>query len=185
MKKYFSDKPLTYNGTQLHSHFAYESFHVQGDSIVSFAGPCAVTTEHMVDLEDVKQNKHIFSENMLHFIVEHFGAELSAVIAFQRLLIVNIMQEIAGQANGLRLVRKGDDIYDGLHKLSVSIATVSPVSCLIHTGINISSRNTPVPARGLQDYGLDPAVIATGVMNRYCDEIAGIQAARVKVRACP
>ena len=81
-------------------------------------------------------------------------------------------------------MRKGDDIYDDMYKLSVSIATSSPVSCLIHMGINISSKNTPLPTKGLEDYQLNPQAIAIGSMNRYREELRSMQHARSKVRAC-
>lgn len=183
MHSFFYDKVLKYTGEQLKSHFAYRLFNCQGDSIVSFMGPCDVSSEHMIDLEDVKQNKAIFSENMLHFIVEHFHDDLTRVIAFQRLLIDLIRQEICESKEGLYLTRNGDDLYEETHKLTISIATCSAVSSLIHTGINISSKNTPVPTKGLKDYGLNPQAIATGVMNRYKAEIESIRQARCKVRS--
>jgi uncharacterized protein len=186
MKTFFSDKPLKYDGTQLHSHFAYNSFNVSGDSIVSFIGPCDVAKENLVDLEDVHQGKFIFSENMLHFIIEHFHEDLTLTIAYQRLLIDCLIQEITAALgkDAPMLQRKGDDIYDDIHKLSVSIATQSPVSCLIHTGINISSKNTPLPTKGLEDYKINAQAIATGVMNRYRAELQSIEHARSKVKGC-
>jgi len=182
MKTYLFDNELKYDGTQLKSHFAYKTFNIQGDSIVAFIGPCDVPKEHMVDLEDVKQDKFIYSKSMLHFIVEHFDDDLTRVIAYQRLLIDNIIHEMADSLENIRFIRRGDDIYDDVHKLSVSIATRSPVSCLIHTGINILSEDTPVPTKGLEDYGLSAHAVATGVMNRYRAEIESIINARTKVR---
>lgn len=191
MKTHFHPEPLAYNGTQLRSHFAYQTFGIQGDSIVAFMGPCDVRGDHLVDIEDAKQGLFIHSENMLHFIVEHFDGDLIRTIAFQRLLADLMIREItdalsdvvtsrAAPAKALR--RRGNDIYDDIYKLNVSVATQSPVSCLIHTGINISSRNTPVPTKGLEDYDLNPQALATGVMNRYCAEIEGIWKTRSKVR---
>lgn len=182
MKTFFSDNPLQYDGTQLRSHFAFDSFNIQGDSIVSFIGPCDVAKEHLVDLEDVHRDKFIFSENMLHFIVEHFHDDLVRMVAYQRLLVDLIIQEICADKDDLKLTRRGNDIYDDIYKLSVSVATRSPVSCLIHTGVNVSSKNTPVPTRGLSDYKLSPFSIATGVMNRYKSEINEIYLACSKVK---
>lgn len=184
MKPYFYDNLLKYDGTQLRSHFAYDTFNIKGDSIVSFIGPCDVQKDNLVDLEDVHQNKFIHSENMLHFIVEHFHQDLLRVIAFQRLLIDLIIQEIKSCNQEIGLIRRGDDIFDHENKLSVSIATKSPMSCLIHTGINISSENTPVPTVGLQDYKLNAQAIATGVMNRYVSEIHEMILASCKVKGC-
>lgn len=184
MQTYLCDLKLKYDGRQLRSHFAYQTFNIPGDSIVAFRGPCDVPRENLVDLEDAKQDKFIFSKDMLHFIVEHFDMTLTQTIAYQRLLISNVIEEIHDAKGDLRLKRVGDDIYDDVYKLSVSIATASPVSCLIHVGLNISSENTPVPTKGLEDYALNPHAVARGVMNRYRAEMEGIQKARAKVRAC-
>lgn len=183
MKTHFHEETLTYDGQQLTSQFAYRHFDVLGDSIVSFIGPCDVDLQHMVDLEDVLRRAPIHSENMLHFIAEHFTASLTEVICYQRLMMDLIITEMTTEKEDLKLSRRGDDIYDDVFKVSVSVATKSPVSCLIHTGINISSKNTPLPTKGLADYGINPHALATGVMNRYRAEIDGIMKARVKVRA--
>lgn len=182
MKNFFHPSPLAYTGQELSSHFAYRQFDILGDSIVAFTGPCEVKSPHMVDLEDSRRDLFIYSENMLHFIVEHFDFDLVTTIALQRLLISNIIEILQEQKPDLRLRRSGNDIYDGNFKLSVSIATSSPVSTLIHTGINISSKNTPVPARGLLDYAVSAAEFALAVMKHYQDEVAGIRKARAKVR---
>lgn len=182
MKAYYSDKTLPYDGTQLRSHFAYETFQICGDSIVAFQGPANVKIEHMVDKEDVMANAPIFSQNMLHFIVEHFTDNFEWAIACQRLLVCCLLEDLQECLEEQTLVRRGDDIYEDNCKLTVSIATRSPVSCLIHTGINISSKNTPVLTKGLEDYKLIPQSFATSVMNRYIAEICGMQKARAKVR---
>lgn len=182
MKTHFIDSELKYDGTQLAPHFAYTNHNILGDSIVSFIGPCDVNLDHLVDLEDVKRKAPIYSESMLHFIVEHFEDDLKTVICYQRLLISLIQQELIESCEGLVLRRQGDDLFDEHHKLTVSIATASTTSCLIHTGINIISDNTPVPTKGLKDYGVNEFALATGVMNRYRVEMEGIKKARAKVR---
>jgi hypothetical protein len=48
--------------------------------------------------------------------------------------------------------------------------------------VNISSRNTPVKARGLADWGLDAKTFAEEVMRRYNAEVEGMKEARTKVR---
>lgn len=182
MKAHYSDKILAYDGTQLRSHFAYDTFQICGDSIVSFQGPAQVTLEHMVDKEDVLASAPIYSENMLHFIVEHFTDNFEWIIACQRLLVSCMREDLQDCLDNTPFTRRGDDIYDENAKLTVSIATRSPVSCLIHTGINISSKNTPVLTKGLLDYQLIAQSFATSVMNRYIAEIRGMQTARAKVR---
>jgi len=182
MQTYFHDIELKYDGTQLQPHFAYKNFNLQGDSIVSFIGPCDVNLAHLVDLEDIKKNAPIYSESMLHFIIEHFETDLSKIIAYQRIFIDLVRQDLTESNHDLKLTRLGDDLFDQEYKLSVSIATASPVSCLIHTGINISSNNTPVLTKGLNDYEINPYATATGVMNRYRAEIESMKMARCKVR---
>jgi len=182
MKTHFIETTIKYTGLQLHSHFAYKNCNLQGDSIVSFIGPCEVTLEHLVDLEDVKANAPIYSTNMLHFIVEHFHTPLEVMVLRQRLLTAQIRDLL--EASGIQgIQRQGDDLYDGAYKLSVSIATLSPVSGVMHFGINVSSANTPVPTRGLADYGLVPELFAHQVLKTYTEELANIQAATCKVRA--
>ncbi|OVE81872.1 hypothetical protein BVY03_02545, partial [bacterium K02(2017)] len=160
MKTHLSEIQLKYTGQELHSHFAYQNFNLQGDSIVAFMGPCEVNLDNLVDLEDVKKKAPIFSENMLHFIIEHFNHDLNLTIAYQRLLIDLIRQEICEEEPDLKLKRIGDDLYEDMFKMTVSIATSSPVSCLIHTGINISSKNTPVATKGLEDFKINPHALA-------------------------
>ena len=81
-----------------------------------------------------------------------------------------------------------DDIFvniDGVDKkLSVSIATKSTTSGLIHTGLNIDATGAPVPACGLStDLGIvDVKTFAQNVMNRYIEENKEILEATCKVR---
>ena len=182
MQSKFIDEPITYDGSQLQSHWILRNTELRGDAVVSFIGPCRVELDKMVDLEDVLQKKQIFSESMLHFIIECFDADLEKMILRQRLLISQIQQELAGSVAD-KIVRKGDDLFIDHFKLTVSIATVSPVSTLVHTGINVSSRNTPVPTKGLADFNLNPQAFARSVMNRVVEEMEGVWWARCKVRS--
>ena len=69
-------------------------------------------------------------------------------------------------------------------KLSVSIATKSITSVLIHTGLNILSEGAPVKASGLtSELGIeDIENFAKEVMKRYAAEIDDIKSAATKVR---
>lgn len=182
MRSSFVEQIVSYDGSQLESHWILKTAGIRGDAIVSFTGPAKVDLTHMVDLEDVIQKKPIFSENMLHFIVEHFDPDLEKMILRQRLLVSLIQHEWNECLQGERVVRSGDDLFLGENKLTVSIATRSPVSCLIHTGVNISSQNTPLPTKGLEDFDLNPQAFATSVMNRYVEEMEGVRWAGCKVR---
>ncbi|MGI6493124.1 MAG: DUF366 family protein [Pelotomaculum sp.] len=175
---------ITYDGTQLSSHWAFRTQGILGDSIVSFQGPCRVMLAEMVDLEDVRKNAPIFSHNMLHFIVEHFDTDLEKMILRQRMLMA-IIKDVLMEKHGAKLIRNGDDLYEGDKKLSVSIATLTPVSTMVHTGLNIVSKDTPVKTVSLKDLGIkdeDIEPLGNLICSRYSAEIKEISLARCKVR---
>lgn len=179
----FIPEPVLYDGSQLSSHWAYRTRGVPGDSIVSFRGPCRVNLEKMVDLADVLSGSFIYSPDMLHFIIEHFDPELERAVLRQRLFIC-IIKEIL-EERGLKLSRDGDDLYLGEKKLSVSIATVTPVSAVIHTGLNLRSEGVPVKAAGLLELGWQEEEIpfvARRISERYVNELQSVYLARCKVR---
>jgi hypothetical protein len=178
----FIEEEIPYTGRELSSHWAFRCFDILGDSIVSFLGPCDVPTERMADLLDVKRNAPIRSERMLHMIVEHFGCDLETAVLRQRLLICICSEVLNSQIQGRTVHRKGDDLFEGDAKLSVSIAVKSPVSCMIHAGLNVESRGTPVRTVSLKDLDVAPETFAGEAMGRYVEEIRGIQEAQCKVR---
>ncbi len=69
-------------------------------------------------------------------------------------------------------------------KLTVSIATKSINSVLIHTGVNIDPEGAPIDASGLDsDMNLkNIKEFAINVMNRYNEELADIVLASTKTR---
>jgi len=187
----FIPKKIKYTGSQLRPLWAYETFGLLGDSIVAFAGPCNIPFGNMIDAEDVRTKSKIYSSLMLHFIVEHFDIDLEKAVLKQRLL-ATIIKSTLEEHIDYRLNRIGDDIYDAkikqdaqrpTHnaKLSISIATASPVSTLIHFALNIDSKHTPVLAAGLKDYGINPKEFATRVMQAYTEEMLSVKNARQKV----
>ena len=182
IKTLFVTREIAYSGEQLRSHWAYRTFDLLGDSVVAFIGPCDVKIEHMKDVEDLKASSRIYSERMLHFIVEHFDADLDRAVLRQRLLIALMGETLNRRLGAPRVQRRGSDLYDGDRKLTVSVATTSPVSALIHAGINISSRNTPVPTRGLEDYAIEVKEFAEDILAAYAEECRSAQKARCKVR---
>jgi hypothetical protein len=183
MQRTFIDMEIVYDGTQLRSHWIHETTGIAGNCIAAFIGGADVPLSNMVDLVDVRDGKHIFSERMLHFIVEHFDCDLPFAIARQRILVAIAVEELARFAPSAKFTRSGNDIYSGGRKLSVSIATASPVSTLIHFAMNISSRNTPVPTIGLEDVKVETLGLANSIMKRYEDELNSMAAARCKVRS--
>ncbi|MEI7643937.1 MAG: DUF366 family protein [Chloroflexales bacterium] len=182
-----TDRTITYDGRQLAPHWIYRQFDLMGDAAVAFIGPCHVDLSEMVDIEDVKAQAPIFSPKMLHIIAEFFSSDLHTTVYRQRLLIVTA-KEILERLTDRPVTRKGDDLYlprtDGSPgKLSVSIATASATSTLIHTGLNIEIEGTPVPTVGLAELGVDPAAFGAELLRRYADEVDDIWLARCKVRA--
>ncbi|MFZ5899218.1 MAG: DUF366 family protein [Bacillota bacterium] len=177
-------REINYDGSQLSSLWALRNFNVQGDSIVAFIGACHVDLRSLVDVRDYLDNAPIYSPRMLHFIVEHFTNDLDRTVLCQRLFIA-IIKDIVGARGAAGLERRGDDLYVQDRKLSVSIATVTPVSTMIHTGLNIYTKGAPVPAIGLPELGWpdsDAAILAEQVCAAYAQEIASVRMARCKVR---
>ncbi|MFZ5590906.1 MAG: DUF366 family protein, partial [Bacillota bacterium] len=87
--------------------------------------------------------------------------------------------------DGHRVERQGDDLYISGRKLSISIATASPVSVLMHVGLNLVSEGTPVPAVGLWELGYREEALgelAARFAEAYRAELAGMARARCKVR---
>ena len=100
----------------------------------------------------------------------------------QRLLICIIKEAL--EKRGVFVRRNGDDLFVNDKKLTVSIATKSVNSILIHTGINIDSNGAPVKACGLKnDLGIsDIEAFAAEVLEKYSEEIDDIILASTKVR---
>ena len=178
----FIDNEIKYEGWQLAPHWIYKNYKMQGDSIVAFIGECEVKLTEMVDIEDVINNEPIYSKSMLSFISEQFNVGLVEGVFRQRLLICVIKEVL--EFRGFNIIRSGDDLFFNNKKLTVSIATKSATSVLIHTGINIISSGAPVNASGLtEDLGIyDIKDFAIEVMKRYSEEIHDIILASTKVR---
>ena len=182
MKTKFIEEDVKYIGSQLAPHWIYKNYKIQGDAIVAFCGECEVRLTEMVDIEDVINNEPIYSKYMLSFITEQFGVDLQEGVFRQRLLMC-IIKELL-EARGIFVVRNGDDLMIGDKKLSVSIATKSITSILIHTGLNIVSEGALVKAAGLEsELGIkDVKTFALEVMQKYSNELEDIKLACTKVR---
>ena len=182
MKTLLIDKEIKYEGWQLCPHWIYKNFKIQGDAIVGFIGECEVKLSEMVDIEDVINNEPIYSKSMLSFISEQFNVNLVEGVFRQRLLICKIKEAL--EKRGFKILRDGDDLFYENKKLTVSIATKSATSVLIHTGINIDSEGAPVKASGLtSDLKITEVKdFAKEVMTSYAEEINDIILASTKVR---
>ncbi len=184
MKTFFIEKEITYDGAQLSSLFAYLNYEIMGNSIISFIGPCDVNFEHMVDGEDLLAKATICGSKMLHFIIEIFDEKLSTAVSLQRLFASIVRDYIFEKTSGkFSLNRKGDDLFWNNKKLSISIATTSSRSCMIHFAMNVSNAGTPVPTCSLEDFQISPYQTAKDLIESFSQEFNGIQEATWKVRS--
>lgn len=186
MRSKFLSNNENYDGTQLVSLRNYLTHGILGDSIVAWVGACDVSLEHMVDGEDLLQEARICGSQMVHFIIEKFDSSLFAAVAVQRLFASIVKDHLMATAKNreiaLKLTRDGDDIFADGKKLSISIATQSPVSSLIHFAVNVRNEGTPVATLCLEDLGVEPKSFAEQVMEKLTKEIHSTVEATQKVR---
>lgn len=181
MKSLFIDKEIKYTGRELAPHWIYKNFNVCGDCIVSFVGEVDVKLDEMVDIEDVINVEPIASKKMLNFIIECFDCSLSEMVWRQRLFI-SIIKETLEKLDKT-VVRDGDDLFFDGKKLSVSIATKSITSTLVHTALNIVKDGAPIEVSSLTDMGIDNVQkLAQDIMDAFCKEVESIYMAKCKVR---
>ncbi len=189
MKQKFIAQKINYDGSQLSPLFAYMHHAVHGDSIVAFEGACHVGFDKMIDAEDLVAKAKIESDSMLHFIVEMFHQDLTTAVSLQRLL-VSIAEDILNSTSTVlknkKIWREGDDLYldkkDVAHKLTISIASKSAVSTMIHLGFNIKNEGTPVATCSLEDLKINAKKFAEVLMEEFCSEYNSIIAATQKVK---
>lgn len=162
-----------YDGSQISSLWAYNTAGIQDDSIIYFRGICNVELEHMIDLEDKKENESIYSPDMVHFIIEHFDStDLKLIYSRQRLFVSIVLEILTGK--GLNVIRKGDDLFVNNKKLSVSIASTSAVSQKIHFGINVvHDYYAHLKSSGLEDDEIEQLMHA--IAESYINEIDDIE----------
>jgi len=172
-----ADRPYT----ELYGHFARKNYGLAGDAIVAFVGPCEVRGEKLVDLADRAAGEVIVAARMLHFVVEHFGLSLSEAVWRQRVLAAIVAEEVARRAPGAAVERRGDDVYVAEGKLTVSVATVSPTSALIHLGVNVDATGAPVTTAELAALGIDDREFGEAILTRYAEEVETYRAAVGKV----
>lgn len=184
METLFIDKEIKYTGEQLAPHWIYKNFHIMGNAIVAFIGECEVNLNHMVDIEDVINDEPIYSKKMLSIIEENFNVSLVEMVYKQRLLVTITKELIEKKYPNIRIIRNGDDLFVNEKKLSVSIATKSITSTLIHFGLNIIAEGAPVKAADLaNDIGIsDIKGFACELLENYKTEVLDINDAACKVR---
>lgn len=182
LKTKFIPQIIDYDGSQISSHWIFKNFNLIGDVLISFRGKCEVNFEKMLDLINLKKKSPISSEDMLHFLGEFFERDLVKGIFLQRLLIITMKETLEKLKKGIFIQREGNDLYFKKKKLTISIATLSPISILIHAGINIKSKNTPIPTLGLEDLELEYKSFSEEVLKKFKEELESIYRDRSKVR---
>lgn len=179
------DDEVTYDGGPLRSHWILRRTGIVGDALVAFRGPCRLPPAEMADLEDLLAGSEIAGSDMVHFLWEIFDeGDLLLAIHRQRLLGATALEVLRARVPELPGAwRDGDDVFVDGRKLSISIATRSPVSTLIHFAVNVATAGTPVATCGLGELGVDPRDYAVELMRRVAGEQEGIRTARARVRA--
>lgn len=180
LSTHFSRVERPYFGPELRPHFLLSELGIRGSALAAFMGPCRVETSHLVDWEDRLVSDRIEARWMVHFLGEFFGVTLREGVLLQRLFITLLADTL--RERGIAVRRDGDDLFVSERKLSVSIVTASPVSCLLHAGINIDPSGAPVPAIGLKEIGIQPDAWVPEALERFQREWDGMDWACVKVR---
>ena len=167
MRSFFVRDEILFTGEQIGSFWAYKNYDILGDNIVAFIGPCQIEEKYIIGIDHFKKKTQIKSQRMLHFMVEHFDLDLERAILRQKLLVDILKDKLNHRLKGDVLQRWGDDLFDSGFKLTVSATVRTSVSTKIHLGINVSSKDTPVKTKGLEDYKIDPNDISQAVMDQY------------------
>lgn len=178
----FSSEEIKYTGEQLSSHFGYNKFGLEGDYLVSFVGECDVGGDNLVDMVEYVNKERIYSPRMLHFIGEFFPADLERSVLLQHILSAVVYEGIMIQNPHSGVSRIGNDIFADKMKLSISVATVSRVSSLIHLGLNIESDNIDYPVIDLNALDINYKGLSLYVLESFNDEIEIINKNLSKVR---
>lgn len=180
LKTHWLDKRVDYDGNQLQAHWIYKNTGIKGNALVAFIGAANVPIDHMVDQEDVLNQAPIYSPRMLHFLGEWFIDSLDQGVLLQHLFTSELYESLLER--GIRgMHKRGNDIYFENRKMSVSIATRSGVSVLMHAAVNIDTDGTPVPTSGLAELGIDGETFGKNLLERFHSQSQVWANARVKV----
>ena len=142
----------TYNGSILQDRFAYSFFKdkvLRTGNIIAGISPAQVEADYMIDKEDLISKDYIYSEKMIHFLIEIPDVSLFAGVCFQR-LYCNMIGNILARYVKSSVEIDGDDIFvikehnqggviQQKGKASVSIAKHCNDAVLIHIGINVKA----------------------------------------------
>ena len=193
LKCHWCSESLLYDGSQLRSLFAYNKFGVLGDSIFAWIGPCKIPSSNILDVEDRLNRQSICGKEMLHFVVELFHVPLSFGVLLQRIMAAiatELLHELSSldlhSRSSFFLFREGDDLYieeaGERSKLSISVATKTPVSSMVHFAFNVVKEGVPVKAMDLKTLKVEPEGFAKKFMVSVRDEVESVVLATKKVQ---
>lgn len=183
MKTLWLEQGPVYDGSQLRAHWILQAHGIVGDAMVAWRGPCRVRRDEIADLADV-DGPGIAGDDMLHFVWELFDqGDLLLAVHRQRLLSAQAGEVLRAMAPGAALQRRGDDLYVGDGKLSISIATRTAISSVLHFAVNATPGGAPVATATLQQLGVEPRAFAERLLALVAAEQQSIVEARAKVRA--
>lgn len=183
MHTLWCEERIAYDGSQLRAHWLLARFGVAGDACVGFRGPCRVLEEEIADLADV-DGPGIAGDDMVHFVWESFAdPDLLLAVHRQRLLAAIAAEVLMTLGAAARVQRTGDDLWLGDRKLSISVATRTPVSAVLHFAVNATPGGAPVATATLAELGVEPRRFGERVLAALAGEVRSIGDARAKVRA--
>lgn len=154
---------ILYDGSEIRPLWAFKQFGILGTSGIAWRGPMNIKPEYMCDLKDLKEGKEIKGDDLIHFRLEFFDNPDIRLAYYRQRLFAAVATEYFGKKWNLKLRRRGSDLFYEDKKLTVSVATTSSTSSIIHFAINITSRGTPKEAKtiGLQDLGFHQSILDT------------------------
>lgn len=182
MITHWCEQRIDYDGSQLRAHWLLDRFALCGDACVGFRGACHVVAGEMADLADLG-GPGIAADDMVHFLWEEFSHPDLLLATHRQRLLAAQAGELLAAMGAPRCVREGDDLYVAGRKLSISIATLSPVSALLHFAVNATPGGAPVPTISLVELGVEPMAFGRALLERIAAEQASVHHARAKVRS--
>lgn len=183
MHTFWCDERIAYDGSQLRAHWVLARFDIAGDACIGFRGPCRVRPDEIADLADI-DGPGIAGDDLVHFVWESFAEpDLLLAVHRQRLLAVIAAEALTRLGATASVRRTGDDLWLGDRKLSISVATRTPVSAVLHFAVNATPGGAPVATATLAELGVEPRQFGEQVLADLAAELRSICEARAQVRA--
>jgi len=153
-------------------HWAYKKYQLLGDSIIAFCGPLKFDFTKRLNCRSSEKNCQLKDIDMLHFVIEHFDSNIRETVLRQYLLVSVVEEKLLHRIpeNGHRIIRLGDDLFDGENLLSTTSINCNLVSNKIHLAIFMEANPGPC-FHGLEAYRVDPCELAELVINQYRTEM--------------